>query len=268
MSNTDAVLIAGGSGTIQEAITGLLRREDADKYARSLPVAFLPLGANNRTFNKLYKDDYSNSNLNSKRLHEVRVLADCAMKIVNDKRTDLNVLRIHNLDNQKTVFSLNKLEFGVLTELKRQSPQHWYFGYLADYYVYLKATLFRKLSVLELGATEHPLTVYYTEKCGGCSKCFDEFKSPELDDAKQRAGGWFSMFRSADQRRNDQIQLNIESRLKSKVNADCGKWKSVQLDRLLNVQIENCPKSDQPELRLKIVRNTDELTKGKFYAFM
>lgn len=143
MSNTDAVLIAGGSGTIQEAITGLLRRPDADQYAQSLVIGFVPLGTNNRTFFKLY-EDLSNLRLSSKRLEEVQVLVDSTMKVLNDQRTNLNVLRIHNLDSQKTVFSLNKFEFGVLSELSSQFPKYWYLGdFLAQYYVYLKSTIFK-----------------------------------------------------------------------------------------------------------------------------
>ena len=147
MSNTDAVLIAGGSGTIQEAITGLLRRADADQYAQNLVVGFVPLGTNNRTFFKLY-EELANLQLGSGRLEEVRVLVDSTMKVLNDQRTNLNVLRIHNLDSQKTVFSLNKFEFGVLSELSRQFPNYWYLGdFLAKYYVYLRSTLFKVFGV-------------------------------------------------------------------------------------------------------------------------
>lgn len=148
MSNTDAVLIAGGSGTIQEAITGLLRRADADQYAQNLVVGFVPLGTNNRTFFQVY-EDLRDLKLGSKRLEEVQVLVNSTMKVLNDQRTNLNVLRIHNLDSQKTVFSLNKFEFGVLSELSRQLPKYWYLGdFLAQYYVYLKSVWLR-VSILD-----------------------------------------------------------------------------------------------------------------------
>lgn len=143
MSNTDAVLIAGGSGTIQEAITGFLRREDADQVGCSLPIAFLPLGTNNRTFNRIYDFSHLN-NIRQDRLKEVKILAESAMKILKDKRVQLNVTRIHDLESSKAVFSLNRFEFGVLNELARKFKNHWYLGdKLAAYYVFLRATLFK-----------------------------------------------------------------------------------------------------------------------------
>lgn len=296
MSNTDAVLIAGGSGTIQEAITGLLRRTDADQYAQNLVVGFVPLGTNNRTFFQVY-EDLSQLKLGSKRLEEVQVLVNSTMKVLNDQRTNLNVLRIHNLDSQKTVFSLNKFEFGVLSELSRQFPKYWYLGdFLAQYYVYLRSiwlrvsdvfcfdlllsfafavskcililvsfSLTQNLSKFELGPA---LSLNYTEKCAGCSRCFNEFGNQKLEQAKQRSGGWFSMFRSVDQKRSDQLALNLETKMKRTVNPECGQWKTMTVDRLMNVQIENSPRSEQPELKLKILQNSGDLTRSQFFDYL
>ena len=38
MDDTDAVLVAGGDGTLMEAVTGLLRRKDINLVSRSLPL--------------------------------------------------------------------------------------------------------------------------------------------------------------------------------------------------------------------------------------
>ena len=38
MDDTDAVLVAGGDGTLMEAVTGLLRRKDINVVSRSLPL--------------------------------------------------------------------------------------------------------------------------------------------------------------------------------------------------------------------------------------
>ena len=38
MDDTDAVLVAGGDGTLMEAVTGLLRRKDFNLVSRSLPL--------------------------------------------------------------------------------------------------------------------------------------------------------------------------------------------------------------------------------------
>lgn len=47
MDNTDAVLIAGGNGTVHEAVTGLLRRPDSWSAARRFPIGILPVGKRN-----------------------------------------------------------------------------------------------------------------------------------------------------------------------------------------------------------------------------
>ena len=38
MEDTDAVLVAGGDGTLQETVTGLLRRSDFEQISRALPI--------------------------------------------------------------------------------------------------------------------------------------------------------------------------------------------------------------------------------------
>ena len=38
MEDTDAVLVAGGDGTLMETVTGLLRRKDANLVSKTLPL--------------------------------------------------------------------------------------------------------------------------------------------------------------------------------------------------------------------------------------
>ncbi len=44
----DAVLVAGGDGTVMEAVTGFMRRADADKIRTRLPLGILPVGETNK----------------------------------------------------------------------------------------------------------------------------------------------------------------------------------------------------------------------------
>ena len=48
MKDADAVLVAGGDGTLMEAVTGLMRRADADDVGRKVPVGVLPVGHTNQ----------------------------------------------------------------------------------------------------------------------------------------------------------------------------------------------------------------------------
>ncbi len=47
MDNTDAVVIAGGNGTLHEAITGLLRRSDESIAVQKFPIGIIPIGKRN-----------------------------------------------------------------------------------------------------------------------------------------------------------------------------------------------------------------------------
>ena len=76
------------------------------------------------------------------------------------------------------------------------------------------------------------------------------------------------MFRSVDQKRSDQLALNLEAKMKRTVNPECGLWKTMTVDRLMNVQIENSPRSDRPELKLKILQNSANLSKSRFFDYL
>lgn len=46
MEQTDMLIVAGGDGTLQEVVTGLLRRADQEKMSNT-PIGFIPLGSHN-----------------------------------------------------------------------------------------------------------------------------------------------------------------------------------------------------------------------------
>lgn len=46
MEQTDMLIVAGGDGTLQEVITGLLRRPDQDTISNT-PIGYIPLGSRN-----------------------------------------------------------------------------------------------------------------------------------------------------------------------------------------------------------------------------
>ena len=49
MKDADAVLVAGGDGTVMEAVTGLMRRPDSERLGRTLPIGVLPVGNTNQS---------------------------------------------------------------------------------------------------------------------------------------------------------------------------------------------------------------------------
>ena len=57
MDNTDAVVIAGGNGTMHEAVTGLLRRNDQEIVSQKLPIGLIPIGKRNTIFKRFNQQD-------------------------------------------------------------------------------------------------------------------------------------------------------------------------------------------------------------------
>ena len=71
MDNTDGVVVAGGGGApsgggagplrggggaLPEAVTGLLRRADAQAAAQRFPIGVVPVGKTNRVARSLFRD--------------------------------------------------------------------------------------------------------------------------------------------------------------------------------------------------------------------
>nr|XP_010308968.1 PREDICTED: acylglycerol kinase, mitochondrial-like [Balearica regulorum gibbericeps] len=55
METTDLIIIAGGDGTVQEVITGLLRRADEAVFSK-IPIGFIPLGKTCTLSHTLYPE--------------------------------------------------------------------------------------------------------------------------------------------------------------------------------------------------------------------
>ena len=56
MADADAVLLAGGDGTIMEAVTGLMKRSDRAEAAK-VPIGILPVGKTNSLAHSLFGVD-------------------------------------------------------------------------------------------------------------------------------------------------------------------------------------------------------------------
>ena len=59
MDNTNCIVVAGGDGTVHEAVTGLLRRPDVNLATKRFPIGILPLGKNNNVAFKLNKNTFT-----------------------------------------------------------------------------------------------------------------------------------------------------------------------------------------------------------------
>uniref|UniRef100_A0A8C2GS44 Acylglycerol kinase, mitochondrial n=1 Tax=Cyprinus carpio TaxID=7962 RepID=A0A8C2GS44_CYPCA len=97
MDQTDMLIIAGGDGTLQEVITGLLRRADEETFSK-IPIGFIPLGSSNSL---------------SQRLHFSRFfLPKCTLP----------------LEKEQPVFALFGLRWGAFRDVASSISKYWYLG--------------------------------------------------------------------------------------------------------------------------------------------
>lgn len=86
----DAVLVAGGDGTVMEAATGYLRRPDAARIRARMPLGVLPVGAQNRLAKSLFPEV-------STSVSDVELMARSALSCVRQVRRPMDVMQVENI---------------------------------------------------------------------------------------------------------------------------------------------------------------------------
>merc|ERR1719397_40256 len=130
MSDTDAVLVAGGDGTVMDAVTGLLRR--SDRAAASLPLGVLPVGKTNSLAHSLFQCD-----------DDVRLMGEATMSVVRQLKKPMSVMELENkAEDEKLrgnkLYFLNRLEVGAWKDARLRTDRYWLFGFgLKNYMTYL-----------------------------------------------------------------------------------------------------------------------------------
>uniref|UniRef100_A0A1B6E9W4 Acylglycerol kinase, mitochondrial n=1 Tax=Clastoptera arizonana TaxID=38151 RepID=A0A1B6E9W4_9HEMI len=156
--NTDALVIAGGDGTLSEAITGIMREKDGKC---SYKIGIIPLGKTNSVAKSLIKEDIS-----------TKSIADATMNVLRGTTKVVDAIRIDVLqddDGSKPVYGLSGIKWGAYRDVERKEDKYWYFGPLRGY----AAVLFSGSNNEKINAS-----IAYTPPCSGCSKCYPH--RPEL----------------------------------------------------------------------------------------
>ncbi|KAL1427139.1 hypothetical protein MTO96_017649 [Rhipicephalus appendiculatus] len=125
LDNTDAVVIAGGDGTLHEAITGLMSRDDFAVACTRFPVGVIPAGKTNSLAKLLFWEPG---------ITEARWIALSAMAVVSEQLSKMDVIKAELQSEEgeekevKTVYSLGQMEEGAYHNLLTTIPKYWYFG--------------------------------------------------------------------------------------------------------------------------------------------
>lgn len=130
MSDADAVLVAGGDGTLMEAVTGLMRRKDKESAVK-IPIGVLPVGKTNTLALSLFGEDNENS---------VRLMGNAAISVVRQLRKPLSVIEVENRGEDEgrrgnKIYCVNNLELGAWTDARLRCDRYWLFGFGLKHYV-------------------------------------------------------------------------------------------------------------------------------------
>ncbi|XP_071950241.1 acylglycerol kinase, mitochondrial-like [Antedon mediterranea] len=130
LETTDAVVVAGGDGTLGEVITGLLRRNDEQSVSKKWPIGVIPVGFTNTLAKFIYLDSES----------EVRWMCNAAMAIIKGITRPVDVLSIQDSEG-RSVYGVSKVEWGEFRNVREKIPKYWYFGPLKSRFAYAFASV-------------------------------------------------------------------------------------------------------------------------------
>lgn len=116
MEQTDMLIVAGGDGTLQEVITGLLRRNDEEAFSKT-PIGFIPLGSHNSLSQSLH---LATDNT-------VRRITSATLSILKGETVPLDILQIKS-EKDQPVFALMSIRWGSFRDVAESISKYWYLG--------------------------------------------------------------------------------------------------------------------------------------------
>ncbi|XP_068579133.1 acylglycerol kinase, mitochondrial [Cebidichthys violaceus] len=149
MEQTDMLIVAGGDGTLQEVVTGLLRRPDQDTVCNT-PIGFIPLGSHNSLSPSLHLLSDN----------KVKDITSATLSILKGETVPLDVLQIKG-EKEQPVFALTGLRWGAFRDVAATISKYWYLGPLKTNAAHWLSTLrewplVREVSVSYLAPSLRP----------------------------------------------------------------------------------------------------------------
>ncbi|KOB79225.1 Acylglycerol kinase, mitochondrial, partial [Operophtera brumata] len=166
LTGTEAIIVAGGDGTLSEAVTGLLRRNDE---ANRFPLGILPLGRTNTMGNTLFTE--------GKGVNKVKQLIEASMAIIRGNTVWKDAMKIEPIVDEnevpsRPIYAMSSFEWGAFRDTMARKDRYWFVGSLRNYASFLFNGYKESLTWNCSG------TLKFTPPCVGCSNCV--IKKPEV----------------------------------------------------------------------------------------
>ena len=126
-SETEAIIVAGGDGALQEVVTSVMREKKVD-----LPIGFIPLGKDNTVCHRLLSPNHMAST--------VHKICNSVLAIAEGNIEPLPLLEI-TPEEGKPIYSVSYLTWGSIKDYIDSVPKFWWFGGLREYVAMLRYTM-------------------------------------------------------------------------------------------------------------------------------
>lgn len=166
-SPTDAIIVAGGDGTLSDVITGIMRRYKNNHHAvKQFPIGILPLGETNNishSLNSFSFDDLPN-------IHE---MTEATMNIIDGNCKLIDIVEVISLkedpENElKPIYTAGSIEWGAWQDAYARRSKYWLGKTLRKYATFIFNGYKGNLNWNCNGVLK------YTDPCTGCSNCYQE----------------------------------------------------------------------------------------------
>lgn len=205
----DAIIVAGGDGTLSEAITGLLRRAQTDPKVPAVGEFIIlrlmttrlmitliscsgvvPVGCVNQFSFMLF----NSQELPTNKVEEVKAMARAALSVVKGKTEKKDVMKIQLIadpnveqaEPTKPFYAVGSLSWGSFNDIMKKKDKYWVTGPLRNYTAFLFNGFGRKDVSFDCKAN-----LIYSDPCLGCSNCYEKLESRTQ---KMQNSRWWSQF--------------------------------------------------------------------------
>ncbi|XP_031833350.1 acylglycerol kinase-like protein Mulk isoform X2 [Nomia melanderi] len=238
---TDAIIVAGGDGTLSDVLTGLVRKYNSNiNSVKQCPIGILPLGQVNKIAKSIYRE-YDD-------LADVKQILEATTAIISEKCKMMDMIEVEPIEENseepvKPIYAMGTIEWGAWKDAHFIAKKYWYWGPLRNYVTYVFNGYKKKLN------WNCDATIKYTNPCDGCSNCYQ--KDMSLNEFANMNKRWWHAFIPRKRVPTPEIDYS------QVINEQCGLSHELPLSTCeLHIESSNIEKSESPSstssLKLKI----------------